>query len=91
MVTPHSVVDALIGENQDAFVLFSLLQRHHWGRNFVLANAMADQLGWTRKALCSRAHPATEPGIYSVRSYQQASDPQPSIVSVHGVVKIDHQ
>jgi hypothetical protein len=49
VVTPHSVVDALIGENQDAFVLFSLLQRHHWGRNFVLANAMADQLGWTRK------------------------------------------
>jgi Bifunctional DNA primase/polymerase, N-terminal/Primase C terminal 1 (PriCT-1) len=49
VVTPHSVVDELIGESQDAFVLFSLLQRHHWGRNFVLANAMADQLGWTRK------------------------------------------
>lgn len=49
VVTPHTVVDALIRENQDAFVLFSLLQRHHWGRNFVLANAMADQLGWTRK------------------------------------------
>ena len=49
VVTPHSVVDELIGESQDAFVLFSLLQRHHWGRNFVVANAMADQLGWTRK------------------------------------------
>ena len=49
VMTPHSVVDELIGESQDAFVLFVLLQRHHWGRNFVLANAMADQLGWTRK------------------------------------------
>jgi Bifunctional DNA primase/polymerase, N-terminal/Primase C terminal 1 (PriCT-1) len=49
VMTPHSVVDELIGENQDAFVLLSLLQRHHWGRSFVLANAMADQLGWTRK------------------------------------------
>jgi hypothetical protein len=49
VVTPHAVVDELIGESQDAFVLLTLLQRHHWGRNFVLANAMADQLGWTRK------------------------------------------
>jgi len=49
VVTPHSVIDELIGESQDAFVLLTLLQRHHWGRNFVLAKAMADQLGWTRK------------------------------------------
>jgi len=53
VVTPHSVVDELIGESQDAFVLFSLLQRHHWGRNFVLANVMSDQLGWTRKRFAS--------------------------------------
>jgi hypothetical protein len=49
VVTSHEVIDALIGESQDAFILVTLLQRHHWGRNFVLANAMADQLGWTRK------------------------------------------
>ena len=49
VVTPHAVIDELIGESQDAFVLLTLLQRHHWGRSFVLANAMADQLGWTRK------------------------------------------
>ena len=49
VVTPHSVIDELIGEHQDAFVLLTLLQRHHWGRRFVLANAMADQLGWSRK------------------------------------------
>ena len=49
VVTPHSVIDELIGESQDAFVLLTLLQRHHWGRSFVLANAMAHQLGWSRK------------------------------------------
>ena len=49
VVTPHWVVDELICESQDAFVLLTLLQRHHWGRSFVLANAMSDQLGWTRK------------------------------------------
>jgi Bifunctional DNA primase/polymerase, N-terminal/Primase C terminal 1 (PriCT-1) len=53
VVTPHSVIDELIGESQDAFVLLTLLQRHHWGRNFVLANAMAAQLGWTRKRLAA--------------------------------------
>ena len=49
VVTPHSVIDELIGESQDAFVLLTLLQRHHWGRGFALANVMAEQLGWTRK------------------------------------------
>ena len=49
VVTPHALIDELIGESQDAFILLTLIQRHHWGRSFVLANAMADQLGWTRK------------------------------------------
>src|SRR5262249_5664311 len=49
VVTPHSLIDELVGESQDAFVLYTLLKRHHWGRDFAVANAMADQLGWTRK------------------------------------------
>jgi Primase C terminal 1 (PriCT-1) len=49
VVTPHAVIDELINESQDALVLLTLLQRHHWGRSFVLANAMADRLGWSRK------------------------------------------
>jgi hypothetical protein len=49
VVTPHSLIDELIGESQDAFILHTLLKRHHWGRDFAVANAMADQLGWTRK------------------------------------------
>ena len=53
VVTPHALIDELIGESQDAFILLTLIQRHHWGRSFVLANAMADQLGWTRKRFAS--------------------------------------
>jgi hypothetical protein len=49
VLMPHALVDKLIGESQDAFVLLTLLHRHHWGRDFFLANAMADQLGWSRK------------------------------------------
>jgi hypothetical protein len=53
VVTPHKLIDELIGESQDAFILLTLLQRHHWGREFVVANAMADQLGWSRKRFAS--------------------------------------
>ena len=57
VVTPHAVIDELMGESQDAFVLLTLLQRYHWGRNFVLPNAMADQLGWTRKRFAAARSP----------------------------------
>jgi hypothetical protein len=49
VVTPHSLIDELVEESQDAFILYTLLKRHHWGRDFAVANAMAEQLGWTRK------------------------------------------
>ena len=51
VVTPHALIDELIAESQDAFVLYTLLKRYHWGRDFAVANAMAAQLGWTRKRL----------------------------------------
>jgi hypothetical protein len=41
IVTAHSMIDGLMHESPDAFVLLMLLERHHWGREFVLANAMA--------------------------------------------------
>ena len=68
VVTPHAVIDELIGESQDAFVLLTLLQRHHWGRSFVLANAMADQLGLDAQTLCGRAHAAADAGFYPIGS-----------------------
>lgn len=46
MVTANATFDALIAESADAWLLYSHLQRHHWGRDFVLAKAMADAMGW---------------------------------------------
>jgi hypothetical protein len=42
----HDEVDEL---PQDAAWLLTKLRRHNWGRNFILANAMAETLGWTIK------------------------------------------
>jgi bifunctional DNA primase/polymerase-like protein/primase-like protein len=46
MVMANATFDALIAESADAWLLYSHLRRHHWGRDFVLANAMAASLGW---------------------------------------------
>jgi hypothetical protein len=48
VIASHDEIDRL---SQDAYYLLTVLRRHHWGRNFVVANAMADSLGWTRKRL----------------------------------------
>ena len=90
VVTPHSVIDELIEENQDAFVLLTLLQRHHWGRSFVLANAMADQLGWSRKRFAAARTLLRSLSLIQLVAPASFRSPQ-SIVSVHGVVDFDHQ
>ena len=41
--------DALIAESADAWLLYSHLRRHHWGRDFVLTKAMAATMGWRLK------------------------------------------
>ena len=40
VVIAHDVVDGLMHEDPDAFLLLIHLRRRHWGRNFVIANAM---------------------------------------------------
>lgn len=47
VVVDHSVVDELASAEPHAFALLSILKRHHWGRDFALAKAFADSLGWT--------------------------------------------
>ena len=90
VVTPHSVIDQLISENQDAFVLLTLLQRHHWGRSFVLANAMSDRLGWSRKRFAVTRRFLHALGFIKLVAPARFG-PQRFIVSVHGMVDIDHQ
>jgi hypothetical protein len=46
----HEEVDGLLRADPDAYLLLSILHRRHWGRDFVLANAMATGMlggGWT--------------------------------------------
>ena len=42
----HTMIDRVMAYSPDAFVLLTILKRHHWGRDFVLASAMAASLGW---------------------------------------------
>jgi hypothetical protein len=49
---PHADIDGLLMASPDAFVLLTILRRHHWARPFVAANEMADTMpggAWTRK------------------------------------------
>ena len=45
----HAELDSMLANprDQDAWLLLTLLRRHHWGREFKLANAIHDSLGWT--------------------------------------------
>ncbi|MEO1921831.1 MAG: bifunctional DNA primase/polymerase [Sphingomonadaceae bacterium] len=52
VVFDHTEIDGLLRTDPDAFILLTLLRRHHWGREFHVANAMAESMpggGWSRK------------------------------------------
>ena len=53
----HSAeVDGLLDSDPDAFMLLTILRRHHWRREFVVANAMAEKMpggGWRRHRLAA--------------------------------------
>jgi hypothetical protein len=90
VLTPHWVVDKLIGQSQDAFVLLTLLQRHHWGRSFALANAMAARLGWSRKRFAATRELLESLGFIRLIAPAGYRSP-PFYRLVHGVVEFDHQ
>lgn len=46
VVVGHTIVDQLAAADPRAYALFSLLQRHHWGRDFHLTKSYASALGW---------------------------------------------
>ncbi|MBY8335887.1 bifunctional DNA primase/polymerase [Alteriqipengyuania sp. NZ-12B] len=43
MILPHSAL-AILETNADALYIYNQLKRHHWGRDFCIANSWADQL-----------------------------------------------
>lgn len=56
VVSSHDEIDNLLMADLDAYALLMILRRNHWGRTFVVANAMAEMMpggGWTRKRLAA--------------------------------------
>jgi hypothetical protein len=48
----HSLIDEILMKDSDAFTLFMVLRRHHWGRPFAMANEMHTVMpdgGWRRQ------------------------------------------
>ncbi|MEO6582362.1 MAG: bifunctional DNA primase/polymerase [Sphingomicrobium sp.] len=65
VVVDASQIDGLLNNDPDAFVLLTVLHRHHWGRDFVVANAMAKIMpggGWRRHRLASARRHLIEAG-----------------------------
>lgn len=59
VVIPHDQIDELLKSYPDAFILLTILRRHHWGREFAVANVMAATMpagGWTVKRLAAARH-----------------------------------
>lgn len=89
----HDEVDGLMRRSPDAFILLTILRRYHWGREFKIANAMADTMpggGWARKRLAAARHVLEHEGhVIAVRpaGYREAQAYRLS----DGVVDFDHQ
>jgi hypothetical protein len=65
VVIPADQIDGLLAEYPDAFILLTILRRHHWGRQFVCANAMAETMpggGWTPKRFAAARRKLEEIG-----------------------------
>lgn len=65
VVLKASQIDGLLKSNPDAFILLTILQRHHWGRSFVCANAMAETMpgaGWPRQRFAAARRKLEEIG-----------------------------
>ena len=46
VVISHNDIDRVMAYSLDAYLLLTILKRHHWSRDFALANAMAASMGW---------------------------------------------
>ncbi len=74
VVIDHSMIDGLMMEEPDAFILYNILRRFHWGRDFCIADAMAPTMpkgGWTQKRLSAARKELLNRGI--VKRIKKAS------------------
>jgi len=79
VVLTHAEIDALASTAPDAFVLFIILRRNHWGgRSFRIANAMSDHgvVPFNRKRLsAARAHLLQKQFIDEIRQPSSKNGP----------------
>jgi hypothetical protein len=79
----HSLVDDLMMRDPDAFILLSFLRRHHWGREFYLANETCSLMpggGWPRKRLAAARTRLIEGGYLNVVKAATIRPPCPMLV-----------
>jgi Bifunctional DNA primase/polymerase, N-terminal len=78
VVFHHDDIDGLMAEHPDAFLLEAMLRRHHWNRDFVIANAMAESMpsgGWDRKRFANARRVLTQRGRIEVVRYPRQQSP----------------
>jgi hypothetical protein len=89
--TDHSIVDDLMANNPDAFLLLTYLRRHHWGRDFRLANEACVLMpggGWTRKRFAAARSPLIAAGHLIVVKPPSYNPPLPMVCRL---AKFDHR
>jgi hypothetical protein len=78
VVLSHAEID-LYADAPDALLLLTILRRHHWGRDFVVANAMKETMpggGWRRQRFtAARALLEIRGSLRLVRAHSKVTGP----------------
>jgi hypothetical protein len=85
------LIDDLMMRDPDAFTLLIFLRRHHWGREFYLANETCTRMpggGWCRKRFAGARSRLIEGGYLTVIREATVQPPRPILLRL---AKIDHQ
>jgi hypothetical protein len=79
VVLDAAEIDGLLNSDPDAFLLLTMLRRHHWRRQFVIANAMAATMpcgGWSRQRFAAARRRLIEAGaIEEIRPASRHNGP----------------
>jgi hypothetical protein len=74
VVSTHAEIDSLLLKNQDAYALLQVLRRYHWGRDFHVANALNEKMGWTlRRLQAARQYLVKDGRIIQRKAHTQRS------------------
>ena len=77
MVISNAMFDSLFFDYPDVWRLFTLLRRHHWSRDFYLANELAKKLRWDRRRFYAARDAAVDLGL--IERVRPASQHKPAL------------